>query len=132
MQTATPYHLALTPLSNIYLEDSYVLNIIENSDLISFEMEFVLTEKHELYQAPKPYEQYCYRRGAINFIECENTVLVLSGQPPSKDVTGETDLGNIDVFIDFEGKYFVEGNWGRLETSCKEVTVKFKSESHTP
>jgi hypothetical protein len=123
--TATPYFEACEALENIYLEDSYVLSAFEKNDLVSFEMEFVLTEQHELYHPPKQNERYCYKRGWLKFLSCSSVNMQLSNQLPSTDANGDKDLGNIDTFEQVAEKFFLQGCWGSLQTKCKKVIVDF-------
>jgi len=125
---AVPYHLYCAVLSNLYLEDSYVLNIAEKESSINFDMEFVLTEEHELYQSPKKNEQYCYSRGQLNFLDCSSTSLQLSNNLTSIDADGEQDIGNIDFFVNSNGNYLLEGDWGNLKVKCASVSVTYKTE----
>ena len=60
---------------HIYLEDSYVLDIIKSKNKICFSMEFVLTEEHPYYSTPKPDEQYCYLKGKIIFLNIINNII---------------------------------------------------------
>ena len=109
----------------LYLEDSYVLQIIEMPKLVSFHMEFVLTEDHPLYRHPLENEMYCYKYGVINFIE---PVQVLWNQRNQKVYSiGEyrhLDLGNIDFFYKSGDEYLVEGDWGNVLISCSDVEIK--------
>ncbi len=52
---------------NIYLEDSYVLEIKTNSTSVEILLEAVLTEQHSLYTNPKNDEQYCYKKSCNSF-----------------------------------------------------------------
>src|SRR5215217_9049321 len=47
-------------LINVYLEDSFVLGIQEESDFLSLSIEAVLTPENPNYHPPLPGEQYCY------------------------------------------------------------------------
>ena len=121
-----PYHLCCKALEHLYLKDSYVLNISTKSNSIFFDMEFVLTEKHELYHFPRTGEQYCYRRGKLEFNSYKWSNLQLSNRPPSTDATGEKDYGNIDYFVKIKDGYFLEGDWGSLETNCEKIAVEYE------
>ena len=125
MISGVTYHEAYEVLRNVYLEDSYVLNIIEEADSVAFEMEFVLTEGHSLYHSPKPSEQYCYRKGRLQFLSCASAELKLSNQRPSTDANGETDLGNIDTFEKVSETHVLQGCWGKLEVNCNKLEIEF-------
>ncbi|HUW08052.1 MAG TPA: hypothetical protein VMW01_17575 [Williamwhitmania sp.] len=115
----------LEQFNGLYLEDSFVLQIIETSELVSFHMEFVLTKDHPEYQKPLVNEMYCYRYGVINFIEPKQVLWKYRNQKAiSIDANGENDFGNIDVFSKFEDNYLLEGDWGNVLISCKNIEVK--------
>ena len=128
---AVPYHLCCKALENLYLEDSFVLDISKNDSSLRFDMEFVLTENHEFYHLPKENEQYCYRRGRLEFLSCSSTTLQLSNQLPSTDANGEKDIGNIHYFVSSNGGYFLEGDWGSLKVKCDKVSVTYEPEAAT-
>ena len=129
LSEAVRYHQCCEALANLYLEDSYVLDISEEDNSIRFDMEFVLTEKHKLYHPPKEKEQYCYKRGQLEFLSTSSsTILQLSNNLPSIDANGEKDIGNIDYFVGLNDKYFLEGDWGSLDVVCENVSVKYYAE----
>ena len=102
-------------LKDIYLEDSYVLEIIEQSDKILFKIDFVLCESHPFYKAPKINERYCYHLGEIVFAELEKISWIEKNtENYSYDANNEKDLGNIDSFFYEGNKYFLEGSWGEV------------------
>ncbi len=109
-------------LSDIYLEDSYVLEIRERASEIEFEMEFVLRENHPYYTEPKSDEMYCYRQGIIRLKSCvdvkwENKPYALRPRLEDKDYC------NIDAFYRDGNKIFIEGDWGALSLVADEVMV---------
>jgi hypothetical protein len=105
-------------LSNIYLEDSYVLEIRESGSRVEFDMEFVLLENHPNYAAPLIGEKYCYRRGLIRLDNCSDKFFQRSLNVNS-DADGEIDLGNIDIFDRTGDLITLSGDWGELSlTSC--------------
>ncbi len=56
----------LACLTEVYLEDSYVLAIKEGGSTLVFAMDLVL-ESHPLYKKPREGERYCYRKANILF-----------------------------------------------------------------
>ena len=107
--------------ADIYLEDSFVLRICESSDEITFTVEAVLTENHPLYTPPENDEQYCYKKAKIVFQDLSSVVWVNRDETPFKDVSGEEDYGNIDVFQLLNGRYRLSGDWGELEVTSSSV-----------
>lgn len=117
----------LPQFSGLYLEDSFVLQIVELPDLVSFQMEFVLTKEHSGYQEPSDNEMYCYRNGVINFIAPEKVHWEHRNQKIiSIDANDEIDFGNIDIFFKCGDDYLLEGDWGRVLISAKKIEVKLQ------
>lgn len=110
--------------SGLYLEDSFVLQIIETIELISFQMEFALTKDHPDYHQPLMNEINCYRYGAINFIEPIKVKWERRKEVSiSIDSSLEIDFGNIDLFYELNGDYFLEGDWGKVVIRCKNLKI---------
>lgn len=107
--------------AGIYFEDSFVLGIYESSNEISFIVEAVLTENHPLYTTPESDEQYCYKKGKIAFQGLKRVKWISRNETPFKDVSGEEDYGNIDVFQLSNDQYFLSGDWGELEVTSSPV-----------
>lgn len=115
-------------LANIYLEDSYVLAIVELADSLTFELEAVLTEKHAKYEKPRDGEHYCYRRVSLRFLNvdyfewCVRRFVVSSGSD------GELDYGNIDTFNGDDGWYALSGDWGEVLLRGRNIEVSVVEE----
>lgn len=108
------YYELTTDLSEVYLEDSWVVEISEKDNTIDFRMEFVLTDKHRNYEAPKDGEQYCYKHGKLNFPNASEITWVQKNFKASMDAEGRVDYGNIDSFTFNNGKYHLLGSWGEV------------------
>ncbi|MFI1239495.1 hypothetical protein [Nocardia salmonicida] len=104
-------------LSHLYLEDSYVLKIVESPTEVRFFLEAVLTPGSSDYRDPKSGEQYCYQNGELIFLNVRSVKWVARSMHKHRDATGSEDLGNIDSLIERDGIYEVEGDWGRVEIS---------------
>ncbi|HET6424385.1 hypothetical protein [Nocardia aurea] len=104
-------------LSHLYLEDSYVLKIVEGPTELRFFLEAVLTPGSPDYHDPKQGEQYCYQNGELIFLDVRSVKWVARSMHEYRDATGSEDLGNIDSLIERDGIYEVEGDWGRVEIS---------------
>lgn len=120
-----------TALRDLYLEDSYVLEIIEDPPDLSFQMEFVLREGHPEYQAPRPNEPYCYRRGTLIFRDLSELRWLARNDVLSFDATGERDLGNIDQLYCEDGYYTASGDWGRVTFRAQQVLIKMPLRAKT-
>ncbi|MEO9257293.1 MAG: hypothetical protein ABI207_02860 [Crocinitomicaceae bacterium] len=116
----------LKSLEHIYLEDSYVLCIIEKKFQVIFEMEFVLCKTHPLYSNPKIGEHYCYKNGQLIF----NNVISINWIIAKKAlniVKDDIDYGNIDSMEFLNNKYCIEGDWGEVEINLDiEPQVEFE------
>jgi len=104
----------LPGFENIYLEDSYVLSIINAKISIQILLEAVLTENHPLYTPALSEEQYCYRQMTVNFPHPQTYDLVLNNIRAIADPDGSVDYGNIDDFFMADDKYYLRGEWGEL------------------
>jgi hypothetical protein len=104
----------LDGLEFIYLEDSFVLDIVATPGAVKFEMDFVLTAEHPEYAQPNANEQYCYRRGSLNFERASECVWRDQGLPPARDADDELDFGNIDSFSWQSDSFSLEGDWGTM------------------
>lgn len=106
---------ALPALRDVYLEDSWVTDIVSRPGEIWFELEFVLIQTHPLYSLPAPGEQYCYRRGRLAFGGVTELHWTDQGSPASSDVTGESDFGSIDMLVVEGSRYRAVGDFGTIE-----------------
>lgn len=110
---------------DLYLEDSFVLGIDEKEGEIKFKMEFVLREKHPLYNQPKQGEEYCYKKGSIIFEGVRSIEWLERNDTYFIDASGEEDYGNIDIFELKGSAYFLSGDWGRLKLESLPPKVNF-------
>ncbi|MEV3904069.1 hypothetical protein AB0K11_17225 [Mycobacterium sp. NPDC050551] len=108
----------LPGLRDLYLEDSYVLAIVERAGRLTFSMSAVLTPEHPAYRDPLPGEQYCYADGALVFSDVAHIDWLQRSTQRYVDATGEIDLGNIDSLTSAAGGYEVAGDWGRVRIRC--------------
>lgn len=115
------YHHLSQELNQVYLEDSFVLEVIEIEDRLEFIVEFVLRGNHPRYCPPKPNEQYCYAIGKLTFPNIKSKQWIVKTLSPSTDSTGSVDYGNIDSFFQVMQPYVIEGV---LKTSPIEI-VRF-------
>ncbi|MDJ0760735.1 MAG: hypothetical protein QNJ19_15170 [Woeseiaceae bacterium] len=119
-----PYH-ELSGFEDIYLEDSFVLNIRQIRNTVEIFLDFVLRETHRSFRPPPPGEKYCYRRGRLVFrnVVCANwEKLSFIG---ATDATEEADFGNVDEFEFEDGNFYLTGEWGQLSVSSSAPEIKF-------
>ncbi len=114
-------------LSGFLLEESYVLDIQAGPSSVRFALDLVLTPEHPEYSDPASGEQYCYRRGRIEFLGVRRLRWTAQGAPPARDVSGELDYGNIDFFSYSDSGYELEGSWGRMELQADAVRALLES-----
>ena len=105
----------LDSFKDVYLEDSFVLEIQESDDEVIFIVEAVLTENHPLYTQPKVNEQYCYKKAKITFKDCKSINWGKKSIRPSTDAGGNIDYGNIDSFVFSSEQYELAGDWGDIK-----------------
>lgn len=101
-------------LATVYLEDSYVLDIVEEPGSFSFTMEFVLTKNHPRYHEPRAGEMYCYERGRLTFTDVSHVEWLERSQQTYTDAAGEQDLGNIDYLKQENDHWHAGGDWGQV------------------
>lgn len=121
MGLAVTAYTSLPQLSEFLLEESYVLGIEARPTSVRFALDLVLTPEHPRYADPVPGEQYCFRRGHIDFVGVRRLLWTAQGAPPARDASGELDYGNIDLFNLTETGYELEGAWGRMELQADDV-----------
>lgn len=102
----------IADLANVYLEDSFVLEIDERPTQLRFRGEFVLTENHPRYHPPAAGEQYCYARGWLVVPDTTHIEWTRRSGQHFTDATGEEDLGNIDYLRHHDNHWLIGGDWG--------------------
>lgn len=113
--------------ADLFFEDSYVLDIIEIDNSLTFVLDLVLCPGHQAYTQPKPGEAHCYKLAKMIFLSTHQVIWQKREFNRFADKSGEEDIGNIDAF-DFDGTFYnLEGDWGRVSISCDLVSVAFSS-----
>jgi len=113
----------LPAFNGLFMEESYVLDIEVHPGMVTFTLDLVLTPEHPQYSGPQSGEQYCYRRGNLLFSGVENFTWTGQGAPPAIDATGEVDYGTVEFFIHNHAGYCLEGSWGRIQLTARDVEV---------
>lgn len=110
-------------LSDVYLEDSYVLAIHEYDDRVVFDLDIVLREGHPSYEQPHDGEPYCYRKASLCFLGVSSVEWMQKHFIQFADAAGEVDYGNIDSFTKDGDYYLLEGDWGNVRIRCSSVEL---------
>jgi hypothetical protein len=104
----------LPDLADVYLEDSFVLEVRESSDSVALRLDLVLTQDHPRYRDPLPGEQYCYVPATLTFATASKIDWIDRSSAQFRDANGEVDMGNIDFFQVEEGAFHLGGDWGEV------------------
>ncbi len=107
----------------LYLDDSWVLSIEQSGDSLRIVIDLALSESHPEYRPPNPGEQYCYRKGSIDFEGIVALSWTGGGRPPTVDPDGEIDFGSIDGFEQHGSKYSISGDFGDIDVDAGSATV---------
>lgn len=106
------------------LEDSWVLDVSLNGEVVTFDLDAVLTGDHPAYVGARTGEQYDYRRSTLSLTGAYR--FERSNARPSTDATGTLDFGNIDSFVELGGRNWrIVGEWGLLEAQRPTVSLTF-------
>jgi hypothetical protein len=114
-ETTRTSYFQLRGFEHLYLEDSFVLEVLRHSDRLTLKLEVVLQVSHKLYEKPKAGEQYCYRKADLVFPNLTEISWLRIGDQRFADASGSSDYGNIDEFFFANGIYHLDGDWGACE-----------------
>ena len=114
----------LDGFADVYLEDSFVLEIRATPGHLTFEVELVLTPRHPSYHPPAPGEQACYARATIQFPQVRELVWSGQGTPPAVDASGSKDYGGFDALFWNGSAFHVEGDWGVIDVSSAVPVIR--------
>ncbi len=106
---------SISGLEGVYLEDSYVLSILETPGRFVFALDSVLNPVHPQYHPPRPNEQYCYEQAHLEFQDVTEICWIRRAFSESRDSTGSVDLGNVDTLTSNGNWYTITGDWGPVE-----------------
>lgn len=113
----------LPGFQSLYLEDSFILDVLARPGSVVFEVELVLTGDHPDYRPPPPNEQHCYRRGRITFEGVTRLTWLSKNISPARGATGEIDYGGFDTFRVNGSTFVVAGEFGELNLEASGCTV---------
>ena len=101
----------LPGFEDVYLEDSWVLGVVESADGLRLDLDLVLREQHPKRTPPKPDEMHCYVSAAVVFASPRHVEWTKQPDRPAGDASGELDWGNIDSFEWDGSSHALEGGW---------------------
>lgn len=102
-------------LEDVYLEDSWVIDIVSRPGMLWLEIDLVLRESHPLFMAPKPGEQHCYKRGRLIFRKVTELHWTDQGRPPALGPAGERDYGSVDEMTIDGNRFRATGDFGTMD-----------------
>lgn len=109
----------------VYLEDSWVLQIIREANSLVFVVDLVLRESHPSYSSPTTGEQYCYRRAQVTFGSLRSLRWESGVSRAATDASGETDLGSFDEFRVRADAYALSGDFGSIVLAADAPIIRF-------
>jgi len=125
-----PYY-EIPGFEELGLEDSWVLDIQEETLGIVFFVDFALCRDHPNFAPPLPNELNSFRRGRIQFKEPSSVTWIRKTMIPNFDATGEADFGNFDSFYFLGNCFHLDGDWGEVEIVSSPPSVNYVEEKGT-
>ena len=120
-----PYY-GLPGFDEVYLEDSFVTQLIETEEEVSFLLDLVLREAHPRYTPPRPHEQYCFRPAKLTFANPRRVVWEKKDFRPATDASGAVSYGSINSMDQLDdGTYRLVGEWGSLLIAAEPPAITF-------
>ncbi len=116
----------LPQFKDVYLEDSFVLDISTKPTKIELTLEAVLNKSHFLYEEPLENESYCYRNANLIFTDFDSAKWLEKNDDYFTDASGQIDYGNIDFFHITEKDFDLGGDWGHLIVRGGTAVLKFQ------
>ncbi|MGW3283335.1 hypothetical protein ACWDR3_01670 [Streptomyces sp. NPDC001002] len=116
----------LDGFADVYLEDSFVLEIRAAPGVLTFEVEVVLTPGHPAHHPPAPTERACYARATIQFPQVRELTWSGQGSPPAVDASGSKDYGGFDALLWNGSTFHVEGDWGVMDVSSAAPVIRLR------
>jgi hypothetical protein len=115
----------LPGFEDLYLEGSFVLDIVEDEGWVKFVLNAALRPRHPHYERPPAAQAHCYRRLQVTFRELRKTTWFARSELVYTDADGRKDHGCIDSFTaEPDGSYVLEGDWGGVAIESASPTVQ--------
>jgi len=123
----TQQYWELPGFEAVYLENSFVLDVVARPGIVALDIELVLTERHPEYKVPPAAERHSYRLGQILFEQVTRLHWLSSGFRPATDASGQSDYGGIDQFIVEGQTHTLQGDFGELVIEASHCRVALTS-----
>jgi hypothetical protein len=108
----------LPGLEEVYLEASFVHDVLEEPHELRFILQLALSPHHPLYEPRKTQAAYCFRTGILTFPEVRRITWHKREVQVFTDAGGAADRGGIDVLVaDPRGFYHLEGDFGIVDVT---------------
>jgi hypothetical protein len=117
----------VTPLGDVDLEDSWVLDLGSDDGSLWLVVEAALGWTHpRFYWPPLPGEQHAYARATVRLT---GDVVWLAGPFPRRasDASGELDYGDAAGWVISGATHQLEGEWGSVTVTDAVVEVDWES-----
>ena len=119
----TSDYTELPGFGGVFLEESYVLDVVATPGSLRIELDVVLEPSHPNYIPPAEDERFCFRRARLLFEGVRGLRWEGQGAPSARDASGEVDLGHIDSCRLVDSTFELEGDWGQLEVVADAVRL---------
>jgi hypothetical protein len=117
-------YLEIPLLQHFVLEESYVLDVLEQRGVVELKMDLVFARDHPELLPARPGEWAYYREGVIRFLGVYAFTWTDRSEP-GRDPDGSAAWDGIDTFVKDGHDYSLVGDFGRLEISAENIEVVF-------
>lgn len=126
MTTEPTSYSNVPALAQLYLEDSFILDVLSDDQGLRFKVDLVLSPGHLSYHEPRQGEKYCYEQGWISIAHPRSVHWIRRTMRPFRDASDEIDFGSIDSWQVDGDITHIEGNWGEVEVAGGIVSVSLE------
>lgn len=101
--------------ASVYLEDSFVMGIMEDDNYLEIIVDFVLKNNNPYFNTHDTNWRQ-YKIGKIMFSDCSKISWTEKFLIPiPSNIDKPEDFGNIDIFTFRDNIYYVSGEWGKVQ-----------------
>jgi hypothetical protein len=117
-------YVDIPPLQHFVLEESYVVDVLEQRGVVELKMDLVFARDHPELLPARPGEWAYYREGVIRFLGVYAFSWTKRSEP-GRDLDGSTAWGGIDTLVKDGHDYSLIGDFGQIEISAENIEVVF-------